>query len=383
MTSFTGPDGQEDMPYLLTLGPVTTSRNVKFAMLADWDPCDAEFSRLIKSLSARLKTLAGCDGAYECVFMAGTNETGIEAALGTLTPAKRKKTLMLSNGPQGQRAIQIMQRMGRNHTALEKPELTILRPADIAKLLDEDRNITHVWLVHCEASTGYANPIAEISTVVKTRGRILMVDATTSFGGVPLSMVDDGIDVLLSCPHICLESIPGFSFVIARSELLEAAKNESPSQSLDLHALWAHFQATGAFRETPPAHALVALQQALRELEAEGGAMGRNQRYRATADAFTTRIRALGFATLLPDADRSAIVQTVLSPRDTNFDITLFRDKLRNSGFAISEGALARRPSFRIGTIGQVDEKHMMQLTAAIEAVMNDMNVRDFAPAGT
>ena len=32
---FSGPPGQEDMPYLLTPGPLTTSRTVKAAMLAE------------------------------------------------------------------------------------------------------------------------------------------------------------------------------------------------------------------------------------------------------------------------------------------------------------------------------------------------------------
>ena len=33
--SFHGPEGQEDMPYLLTPGPLTTSRTVKLALLAE------------------------------------------------------------------------------------------------------------------------------------------------------------------------------------------------------------------------------------------------------------------------------------------------------------------------------------------------------------
>lgn len=37
---FPGPEGQEDMPYLLTPGPLTTSRTVKLAMLADWGSRD-------------------------------------------------------------------------------------------------------------------------------------------------------------------------------------------------------------------------------------------------------------------------------------------------------------------------------------------------------
>eukprot|EP01034_Spumella_vulgaris_P010181 gene10181-12914_t len=44
---FNGPPGQEDMPYLLTPGPLTTSRTVKAAMLADWGSRDIGFRSIV------------------------------------------------------------------------------------------------------------------------------------------------------------------------------------------------------------------------------------------------------------------------------------------------------------------------------------------------
>ena len=46
--TFNGPEGQEDMPYLLTPGPLTTSRGVKLAMLADYGSRDVEFRAIVK-----------------------------------------------------------------------------------------------------------------------------------------------------------------------------------------------------------------------------------------------------------------------------------------------------------------------------------------------
>jgi 2-aminoethylphosphonate-pyruvate transaminase len=382
MNSFQGPDGQEDMPYLLTPGPVTTSRDVKFAMLADWNPHDSEFISIVKNLQRNLEMLGGCDEAFSCVLLSGTAVAGIEATLGSLTPSKRKKTLIVSNGPSGQHALQIMQRMSRNHILLDCAETQALRPQDVAKALDADRNITHVWVVHCETASGIINPIAEIAHEVKSRGRFMMVDATASFGGIAINMAELGIDVLLSCPELCLESVPGLSFVLARSELLELAKDESPSYSMDVHAQWKHFETTGQFKATPPTHTLVALHQALRELDAEGGIQGRYQRYIKTADVLTTRIKALGFSTLLPQQDSGPIVQTILAPRDSRYNVVSFMAKLRKAGFVIAAGAIDKRETFRIGNIGKIDDKTMLQLITEIEAVMTEMGVRDFAPAG-
>ena len=56
--AYKGPDGQEDMPYLLTPGPLTTSRTVKLAMLADWGSRDPEFRDIIRSIRRELLRLA-------------------------------------------------------------------------------------------------------------------------------------------------------------------------------------------------------------------------------------------------------------------------------------------------------------------------------------
>ncbi len=109
---FPGPEGQEDMPYLLTPGPLTTSRTVKLAMLADWGSRDVEFRKIVGDIRKRILQLANCDGRYECVIMQGSGTFAIEAALGSLCPDKRRKTLVVANGAYGDRAAQILERIG-------------------------------------------------------------------------------------------------------------------------------------------------------------------------------------------------------------------------------------------------------------------------------
>jgi hypothetical protein len=47
---YSGPAGQEDMPYLLTPGPLTTSRTVKATMMADWGSRDVEFRKVVADI---------------------------------------------------------------------------------------------------------------------------------------------------------------------------------------------------------------------------------------------------------------------------------------------------------------------------------------------
>ena len=91
---FTGPEGQEHMPYLLTPGPLTTSQGVKRAMLADWGSRDIEFRALVKEIRTSLHRLAGCNAEHECVIMQGSGTFAIEAALGSFCPAEGGKTLV-------------------------------------------------------------------------------------------------------------------------------------------------------------------------------------------------------------------------------------------------------------------------------------------------
>src|ERR1700754_4926617 len=95
--TFTGPEGQEDMPYLLTPGPLTTARSVKLAMLADWGSRDPEFCAIVANIRKRLLKMAKCGDDYECVIMQGSGTFAIEAALGSLCPTGPEKTLVAIN----------------------------------------------------------------------------------------------------------------------------------------------------------------------------------------------------------------------------------------------------------------------------------------------
>jgi 2-aminoethylphosphonate-pyruvate transaminase len=378
--SFHGPDGQEDMPYLLTPGPLTTSRTVKMAMLADYGSRDSEFREIVADIRRRLLKLAKCDDSYECVIMQGSGTFAIEAALGSFCPDKRKKTLVVANGAYGDRAAKILERIGRPHIKIDKGDSAVPTTGDIATMLESDKAISHVWMVHCETTSGIVNPLHELGECVKRHGRILMVDAMSSFGALPLDMENTGIDVMVASSNKCIEGVPGFSYVLCRRDLLEFSVGHCHSAVLDLYDQWRGLEANGQFRFTPPTHALAAFHQALREHEEEGGVEGRERRYRRNAEVLVKGMRDLGFTTLIDDSHAGPIIQTFLMPRDQNFVFEEFYEALRRRGFAIYPGKLTKRPSFRIGTIGKVDEEIMERAVAAVGEVLEELRIRDMTP---
>ena len=377
---FKGPDGQEDMPYLLTPGPLTTSRTVKLAMLADWGSRDIEFRGVVADIRKRLLKLANCGPDYECVIMQGSGTFAIEAALGSLCPAGPEKTLVAINGAYGDRAAKILRRMDRPLVTIAKNDSETVTADDVAQALGTDASISHVWVIHCETTSGIVNDISAIAKTARALGKSMMVDAMSSFGALPLDMVSDGIDVMVSSSNKCIEGVPGFSYVLCRRSMLEASQSRCHSVVLDLYEQWMGLETTGQFRFTPPTHALIAFHQALKEHEKQGGVEARGVRYRRNADVLVRGMRELGFTTLLTDHEAGPIIQTFLTPSDPHFDFEAFYEALRARGFAIYPGKLTRRPSFRIGTIGNIDEEVMRRALSAIKDVLKAMNVTDLSP---
>ena len=376
---YNGPEGQEDMPYLLTPGPLTTSRTVKAAMLADWGSRDVEFRKVVADIRNGLLALAGCDQSYECVIMQGSGTFAIEAALGAFCPAEGGKTLVVANGAYGDRAAKILERIGRPVVKIDKGDSAAPTADEVDIALGENASITHVWVIHCETTSGIVNPIHDIAKVVKAKGKMFMVDAMSSFGALPLNM-QDGMDVMVSSSNKCIEGVPGFSYVVVKRDVLEASRGKSHSVVLDLYEQWKGLEANGQFRFTPPTHALVAFHQAMREHAEEGGVAARGARYARNAQQLIKGMRDMGFATLLNDNEAGPIIQTFLTPQDPKFDFEHFYEALRARGFAIYPGKLTKRPSFRIGTIGKVDDRVMAGVLNAIRDVLAEMGVTDLTP---
>lgn len=368
-------------PYLLTPGPLTTSLTTKQAMLRDWGSWDADFNRVTAEIRQGLLAMAGVhDDSYACVPLQGSGTFAVEAALATAI-ARDGKALVLMNGAYGKRATQILDYLGRDYIALDKGDYLPPQPEEVAELLERHPDVTDVFLVHCETSSGILNPLREIADVVKARGKGLIVDAMSSFGAVPLTVDKIPFDVMVSSANKCIEGIPGFGFVIIRRALLEQSKGCAHSLSLDLLEQWQYMERTGQWRFTPPTHSVVAFRKALEQHAEEGGVAGRQARYTNNRDTLVAGMRAMGFQTLLEDRWLSPIITTFFSPTHPNFQFKRFYDELKARQFVIYPGKLTIAESFRIGCIGQIDERIVGQLLRAVADTLAVMGVDDCSPA--
>ncbi|WP_347310313.1 2-aminoethylphosphonate--pyruvate transaminase [Defluviimonas sp. SAOS-178_SWC] len=367
-------------PYLLTPGPLTTAYEVKEAMLRDWGSWDADFRAMTKSLRDQIVALAGdTTGEFTCVPVQGSGSFAVEAMLGTFVP-RDGKVLVLANGAYGLRAAETMRYLGRAYTLIDKGDYMPPRGDEVGAALDADPAITHVIAIHCETSSGILNPVAEISEAVYARGRKLLIDSMSAFGALPLNVTEIRYEAMVSSANKCIEGVPGFGFVVARRTEIEAAKGNSHSLALDLHAQWAYMEKTGQWRYTPPTHVVAAFLEALRLHAAEGGVAARGARYTRNRDVMVEGMRDLGFETLLKDRWLSPIIVTFFCPADPRFVFADFYDRMKAKGFIIYPGKLTVVDSFRIGCIGRMDEHVMLKVVRAAKESLAGMGVASAAP---
>ena len=353
-------------PYLLlTPGPLTTTETVKEAMMSDWCTWDEDYNvGVVENIRRRLVELATSrPDEYTAVLMQGSGTFCVEATLGSVVrPADR--LLVAANGAYGKRMGVIAEYYRLQCHVMRFDETEAVDPAKIDAYLTEHEDVTHVSVVHCETTTGVLNPLSEIAAVVKRHGKTLIVDAMSSFGGVPIDMAGLGIDFMISSANKCIQGVPGFGFIIARRSLLEQCKGVARSLSLDLYDQWAAMeQGRGKWRFTSPTHVVRAFMQALAELEAEGGVTARHARYAENHRTLVSGMRALGFKTLLPDEVQSPVITSFLYP-SADFDFKAFYTALKTRGFVIYPGKISQADTFRIGDVFPQD---FVRLTEAVK----------------
>jgi 2-aminoethylphosphonate-pyruvate transaminase len=361
---------------LFTPGPLNTSAAVKEAMLRDVGSRDKDFIALVRGIRRRLLALGGVsqESGFEAVLVQGSGTFGIEAVLSSVVP-REGRILILANGAYGERMVKMLARHGIAHEVMRWPEHRAVEAGEIRAKLTGDSAITHVAVVHCETTTGILNPVEEIGGVVRDAGRTFLVDAMSSFGAVPLDLEKAGIDFLVSSANKCIQGVPGFSFVLARREKLEASKGVARTLSLDLWEQWRGLEQDGQFRFTPPTHTLLAFGAALDELEREGGVAGRNRRYAANQRLLANGMKELGFVAYLDPAVQSPIITAFRYPAHPNFRFEEFYGRLSDLGMVIYPGKLTSVDCFRLGNIGDLFEADIRALLKAIESVLANMSI--------
>ena len=108
---------------LFTPGPLTTSLDVKQAMLRDAGSWHFEFNAKVQAIREKILDLAGVSQAagFECILLQGSGTFGVESVFSTAVPQKGK-VLVLANGAYGERMIAMLECLRIDHVVLRTAE---------------------------------------------------------------------------------------------------------------------------------------------------------------------------------------------------------------------------------------------------------------------
>jgi 2-aminoethylphosphonate-pyruvate transaminase len=364
---------------LLTPGPLTTTLRTKLAMLRDWGSWDADFNAVTARLRASLLAIVDGADSHVVVPLQGSGTFSVEAAVNTVVP-RDGHVLVLDNGAYCKRAARLTTMMGRHCTTLAFDEAVPVSPEALGVQLQKDASITHVVVIHCETGAGVLNPLQAVADVCERHGKGLIIDAMSSFGALDIDARKIRFDALIAASGKCLEGVPGMGFVFIRKAILEACAGNSTSLALDLYDQHAYMEKTTQWRFTPPTHVVVALAEAVRQFEEEGGRTARLARYQANCDVLVQGMAALGFKPFLAPDVQAPIIVTFHAPADPNYQFKAFYEAAKRHGFVLYPGKLTQIETFRVGCIGAIGPTEMRQAVQAVELAMREIGIASMTP---
>lgn len=355
---------------LLNPGPVTLTERVRSALQRP-DLChrEQEFADLQRDVRQRLEAVyEGAEG-YVAVMLTGSGTAAVEAMVGSLVP-RDGYALVVANGVYGDRMAQMLSAQGKRHDVVASDWREGIDLASVERRLANDPSITQVLAVHHETTTGRLNDIDALGALCRRYGRPLLLDGVSSFGGEPIRFAEWNLDAVAATANKCLHGVPGISFVLMRESLFTVRLTGATSVYLDLWRHWKE-QARGWSPFTQSVHVVYALQEALRELEEQGGWRARHREYAWRMARVRDTLTALGVAYFLDDGATasSSILTAFKMPAGKSYE--RLHDDLKARGFVIYAGQgpyLGKM--FRIAVMGDLGPRDIEALLEAFRATL-------------
>jgi alanine-glyoxylate transaminase/serine-glyoxylate transaminase/serine-pyruvate transaminase len=203
--------------------------------------------------------------------VSATGSAGMEATVVNLIEPGDSMVVCV-NGVFGGRMVDVAQRAGAKVTKVERPWGEVFTPDDLKDALAQAKPKV-VGIVMAETSTGAWQPIEEISKLVHDAGALLLVDAVTSLGGVPVEVDKWNIDAIYSGSQKCLSCPPGLapvSFSERAMQVILNRKTKVQSWYLDVSMLANYWGQNRVYHHTGPINMTYALYEALQIIHEEG-----------------------------------------------------------------------------------------------------------------
>lgn len=366
---------QLNVPPRLLLGPGPSNAHPRVMqamatrLLGHLDP---EFIDIMDGNQEMLRYLFQTDNST-CFPVSGTGSAAMEAAIANLVEPG-DKVLVGVNGYFGLRMAEMAERYGAVVSTFNKPWGESFTRQEITMALREHRPAI-LCLVHAETSTGVRQSLLGVGDLCRKHGTLLLVDAVSSLGGVPLFVDEWKIDAAYSASQKCLSCPPGISALTLGERAMEKIGNRSVKVSnwyLDLTLLGRYWGRERIYHHTAPINLNYGIYEALR-LVVEEGLEARWERHRRNADLLIAQLRKIGLEPFVRKEIRLPSLITVSVPEevDARKVTTALLDDYNieiGNGLGELEGRV-----WRIGLMGfNSRPENVAMVTTALDRILND-----------
>jgi alanine-glyoxylate transaminase / serine-glyoxylate transaminase / serine-pyruvate transaminase len=271
------------------------------------------------------------------------------------------RALCIVTGYFGDRLAQMCQRYGADVQRLDVEWGRACDP-DLVKRALQNTPADVVTVVHAETSTGVLNPVQAIAARAHDAGALVIVDAVTSLGAMPLDTAAWNLDVVYSCSQKGLGAPSGVAPIVFTPRALER-RVSCRSFYLDL-ALLEDYWLRRKYHHTMCASLIYALREALLVVEEEG-LDARWERHQRHHEMLLAGLTDLGLSLLPPAAERLWTLNAVRVP--DGVDEAAVRKRLLetyNLEIGAGLGPLAGK-IWRIGLMGSSSTPALVTLCLA------------------
>ena len=333
---------------------------------------DPRFLEIMNEVQALLRTVLQTQNPFT-IAISGTGSAGMEAALVNVVEPGDTAVVGV-NGVFGARMADIVGRCGGKLVKLEVPWGQVFPREAVAEALKRNAPVKAVCLVHAETSTGAQQPLDGLGRLCHDAGALLVVDAVTSLGGIPVTVDAWEADAVYSGTQKCLSCPPGLAPLTLSPRAIEAIKaRKAKVQSWYLDCgMIADYWAEGkrVYHHTAPISMVYALRESLR-LVVEEGLETRFARHRRHSAALMAGLATLGCSPQAQEGHRLASLNCVTVPAGVD-EAAVRKALLSEFNIEIGGGLgpLAGKV-WRVGLMGESStQANVLAVLAALEQAL-------------